>query len=160
MSSRFRALAVAAMLAGAAAWADGGPSFAVDAGAIDVIGLPPAQLGFYPYVGVSVAIPAGPVAFIPGLSIEGSPDAMRWGGVATLAIDYGLTKDLGIDLNLALIHDQAGLDFANALFFFGAGPGVSFFLGRFTVSASVGIFRGLNVDAWAVVPALNVAYSF
>jgi hypothetical protein len=153
-----RALLLAVLLLPVSAAAQ---TWAVNAGAIDVIGLQPtAQLGFYPAVGISAAFTRTPFALIPSLSLEGSPDARRWGGVLALTGDYALTGSLGLDLNLALIHDQAGFAFGEALYFLGAGPGVSLYFGRWTLSFWVDAFHGLNVDGWSVVPGFNVGYAF
>ncbi len=140
-------------------------TLAVNVGAIDVVGLPPQHLGFYPYAGVSVAFSSGPLSFIPAVALEFSPDQTRWGAVLTLTFDYSIKSWMGVDLNLGLIHDMeafnfAGPAFASSVFFLGGGPGVTFLFGKWSVSPGVNLFHGLNVPGWALVPALNVGYSF
>ena len=135
-------------------------TLAVNVGAIDVVGLPPQHLGFYPYAGVSLAVASGPLTFIPAVALEYSPDQSRWGAVLTLTLDYSVAEWMGVDLNLGLIHDMAAFDFAASAFFLGGGPGVTFLFGKLSVSPGVNLFRGLNVPGWALVPALNVGYSF
>ncbi len=136
-------------------------SLAANVGAIEVVGVPDGDhLGVYPYVGGSYVIPGDDVTWIPALSIEWSPDQSRWGFVATGTADIALSPRLGFDINVALIHDQSGTAFGDALFFLGAGPGVSIFLGRYTVSPYVSVFKALNDSGWSVVPGVNAAMSF
>jgi hypothetical protein len=59
---------------------------------------------------------------------------------------------------VGLIHDQPGLDAAQALFLVGLGAGVSVLAGRWAFSPSISVFRALNADAWALVPGLNVSF--
>lgn len=136
-------------------------SLAGNLGAIEVVGVPDGtHLGVYPYAGASLVIPGKDVTLIPGLSIEWSPDESRWGFVATGTADIALTPRLGFDINVSLIHDQAGTSFGDALFFLGAGPGVSIFVGRYTFSPYISLFKGLNVSGWALVPGCNAAMAF
>jgi hypothetical protein len=64
---------------------------------------------------------------------------------------------VGFDLNLALIHDQPGVDFSKADLFAGGGPGLSFFFGKWVVSPYVSIFAGLTTPGPSVVFGINVA---
>jgi len=132
-------------------------------GATEVVGVPDAtHLGIYPYLGASLVIP-GPgkdVTLIPGLSIEWSPDQSRWGFVANGTADFALTPRVGVDLNVTLLHDQAGTDFGDSIFLLGAGPGVSIFAGRYSLSAYVSLFKGLNISGWSLSPGINAAMSW
>jgi len=131
---------------------------AANLGAIEVVGVPDAtHLGVYPYVGASLVIPGKDVTVIPALSIEWSPDESRWGFVATGTADIALSPRFGFDINVSLIHDQAGTAFGDAIFLIGAGPGASMFAGRYTLSVYVSAFKGINVSGWSVVPGFNVA---
>ncbi len=135
-------------------------SLAVNVGAIEVVGVPDGtHLGVYPYVGASLVIPGEDVTLIPALSIEWSPDQARWGFVASGTADLALTPRLGFDINVSLIHDQAGAGFGDAIYLVGAGPGVSIFAGRYTFSPYVSVFKGLNVSGWSLVPGFNAAIS-
>ena len=135
-------------------------SLAANVGAIEVVGVPDVtHLGVYPYVGASLVIPGKDVTLIPGLSIEWSPDQARWGFVASGTGDIALTPHLGFDVNVSVIHDQAGAGFGDAIFLVGAGPGVSIFIGKYTVSPYVSLFKGLNVSGWALVPGVNASLS-
>ena len=137
-------------------------ALAANLGAIEVLdpsGGHVSHLGFYPYIGVSMIVPGPRITFIPALSVEWSPDAGRWGFVAAGTGDLALSPRLGFDINVSLIHDQAGAGFGDAIFLIGGGPGVSIFLGRYTLSPYVSVFKGLNVSGWSVVPGLNAAMS-
>ncbi len=135
--------------------------FGLNVGALEVVLLPPAHGGFYPYVGAFVAVPVvGALTFLASLSIEWSFDQQHGGLVLVLTADYQLTSFFGVDLNVALIHDQPGVRFAESQFFLGAGPGVTFFIGKWTLSPFVNFFGGLSTPGASIVPGLNVARSF
>lgn len=144
------ALAVVATPAGAV---DFGLSF----GALEVVLLPPAHGGFYPYVGASVAVPfAERFAFIGSVSYEFSFDQLRGGFVVVATLDWAVTQRVGVDLNVAFIQDMPGVDFSKSELYLGAGPGVSFFLGKWTVSPFVNFFGGLVTPGASIVPGVNV----
>jgi hypothetical protein len=150
------AVVVLAMLAGSA------PArafdFAVNTGAVEVVGIPARNhLGFYPYLGVSLAFALPKVTLIPELTVEASPDAARWGFVLTLVADFAVHKRLGLDVDLTILHDQPGADAGAAELFLGVGGGFSVFVGRWTISPYVNVFRDLSVGGWALVPGLNLA---
>ena len=133
-------------------------SLAANLGVIEVVGEPgTTHLGVYPYVGASYVIPGKDVTLIPGLSIEWSPDQARWGFVASGTGDIALSSRLGFDINVSLIHDQSGAELGDAIFLLGGGPGLSIFVGRYTVSPYVSVFKGINVSGWAIVPGVNAA---
>jgi len=102
-------------------------------------------------------IPGEDVTWIPALAIEWSPDESRWGFVATGTADIALSPRLGFDINVSVIHDQAGTNFGDAIFLVGAGPGVSIFVGRYTFSPYVSLFKGIDVSGWSLVPGFNAA---
>ncbi len=131
-------------------------------GALEVVLVPEGtHAGFYPYVGVGLAVPLSEtVTFLASLSLEASFEKGRGGLVVVATIDWRVASRLGLDLNLAFIHDQPGLQFTSAEFFVGAGPGLSVFLGRWALSPFVSLFTGLLAPGLSVVPGLNVAYTF
>jgi hypothetical protein len=132
--------------------------FAVDTGFVEVVTLPDRNhAGLYPYLGVSVVFPFPKLALIPGLSVEAAPETGRWGFVASLVADFPVHARLGLDVDVTLLHDQPGADWRRAEFFLGAGVGFSVFLGRWTISPYVNVFRDLSVEGWALVPGLNLA---
>lgn len=131
----------------------------LNVGALEVVALPPAHAGFYPYIGGAMAFPAGPFTAVTSLSLEVSFDQGRGGLVALASLDYAFTKALGVDVFVALIHDQPRLSFSESLFFLGGGPGLSIFLGRWTLSPFLGLFAGLNAPGWSLVPGLNVSWT-
>lgn len=135
--------------------------FAINAGALEVVLIPAAHGGFYPYLGVSLAVPMGhDITFIGSVSYEWSFDQQRGGFVVVATLDFLVNEHLGIDLNLAFIHDQPGLRFAEADFFLGAGPGFSVLLGKWAISPFLNLFGGLRTDSASLVPGINVSRSF
>lgn len=135
--------------------------FGLNVGALEVVLLPAAHGGFYPYVGAFVAVPVkDDVSFVASLSVEWSFDQQRGGLVAVGSFDFLVTPWLGVDLNVAFIHDQPGWRFAEAEFFFGAGPGATFFVGKWSVSPFLNFFGGLRTPGASLVPGLNVARAF
>jgi|KBSMisStaDraftv2_1062788.scaffolds.fasta_scaffold1192939_1 hypothetical protein len=132
--------------------------FAVNTGFVEVVIIPEREhLGFYPYLGVSLAFPLPKLTLIPELTVEASPDARRWGFVATLVADFAVHRCIGLDVDVTLLHDQPGGDFGAAEFLVGVGGGFSIFVGTWTLSPFVNVFRDLSVPGWAVVPGLNLA---
>lgn len=127
-------------------------------GVIEVVGQPGSEhLGVYPYAAVSTLIPAGKFAIIPAIGVEWAPEFDRWGVTGVVTADYAIGTRAGLDLNLAFIHDQQDHHWDDAIFLAGGGPGISIFLGKWTVSPYVSWFQGLNVDGGALVPGLNVS---
>jgi hypothetical protein len=151
------AVALALALVGASAPARA-YDFAVNTGFVEVVLIPErAHLGLYPYIGVSLAFVLPKVTLIPELTVEASPDAGRWGFVATLVADFAVHRRIGLDVDVTILHDQPGGDFGAAEFLVGAGGGFSIFVGTWTLSPYVNVFRDLSVPGWAVVPGLNLA---
>lgn len=152
------ALLAVAMTAAPAAHA---VEFGISVGALEVILLPLAHGGFYPYLGGAVGVSlVENLAFIASLSIEYSFDQGRGGFVAVTTLDYALGTRVGLDLNVAFIHDQPGLDFSKAQFFLGAGPGVSIYFGKFTLSPFLNFFAGLTTPGASIVPGINLSRGF
>lgn len=155
-----RGLVLAALLLAAPA-AQAAVVFGLNVGALEVVLLPPAHGGFYPYVGAFVAVPVvDKLSFVASLSVEWSFDQQRGGLVLVTTLDYQLNGWFGVDLNVALIHDQPGLRFAESEFFLGAGPGVTFFVEKWSFSPFVNFFGGLRTPGASIVPGLNIARAF
>ena len=132
--------------------------FAVNTGAVEVVSIPARRhLGFYPYLGLSLAFPLPRVTLIPELTVEASADSARWGFVLSLVADFAVHRRLGLDVDVTILHDQTGADFGSAEFFLGAGVGFSVFVGTWTISPYVNVFRDLSVAGWALVPGINLA---
>jgi hypothetical protein len=135
--------------------------FAINVGALEVVLIPTAHGGFYPYLGVSIATPLGhDVTFIASLSYEWSFDQKHGGLVVVTTLDFLLGEHVGLDLNFAFIHDQPGLRFAEAEFYLGAGPGLSFLFGKWSISPFLNFFGGLRTESASVVPGINVSRTF
>lgn len=136
------------------------PSVAPNVGLVDVQVLPgPVRLGLYGYVGASTVVDAGELTLVPELLVEWSPEAERWGFVGVLTGDYLLSQDMGVDVILALAHDQSGTDWGEAVFSAGPGIGYSFFLGDWIVSPFAIFYKTLNGPGWSWTPGLNVGYA-
>lgn len=130
-------------------------------GAFEAIEVPDAaHLGAYPYVAASLAVPVGDVALIPGLGIEYSPDASRWGVVASLVLDVPLTKRFAADVIVAAAHDQAGWQWSDAILLAGGGVGVSITTEHVVISPSVCVFAALDGSGWSLVPGVSFAHVF
>jgi len=158
MQGRGARAAVVLVVVAAAAAPARAYDFAVDTGFVEVIGLPAREhIGLYPYLGVSLAFPLAKLTLVPELTVEASFDAARWGFVATLVADVQVQRHLGLDVDVTLLHDQPGGDFGAAEFLLGAGAGFSVFVGTWTFSPYVNVFRDLSVAGWALVPGLNLA---
>jgi hypothetical protein len=134
----------------------------VQFGVLEVVLVPSvSHAGLYPNVGLGFGFPLGHrLTLLTGVALEVSPDQGRGGLVVTGTLDWQVAEHLGLDLNVAAIHDQPGLKFASSEFFLGAGPGVSVLLGRWTLSPFLSLFHGVNVPGFSLVPGLNVAYVF
>lgn len=151
-----------ALLVAAAAAATSAPAraydFAVDTGAVEVVSIPQRRhLGLYPYLGLSLAFALPNVTLVPQLAVEASADSARWGFVASLVVDLPVHRRLGLDVDVTLLHDQSGADFGAAEVLLGAGVGFSVFVGTWTISPYVNLFRDLSVAGWALVPGINLA---
>lgn len=132
----------------------------LNAGTAEVVGVPNGDhFGVYPYVGPSLAIPTEHVVLIPGVAVEYSPEFDRWGLVGTLVADFSIHDRVGIDLTAAIVHDQSGAVFDEAVFFGGGGGGVSVFLGKWTISPYALVLRGVNVPGTSITPGINVGYA-
>ena len=156
--------AVAALLALALAVALPRPARAVDwavsIGAIEAIAVPEGKhLAAYPYLGLSLAIPLPRVTLIPALSIEAAPEVAQWGLVGSFTFDFPISKYLGIDLAVTVIHNQSGLDWSTAELLVGPGAGISLFAGPWTISPFLNFFRDLTFPGWVLVPGINAAYT-
>ena len=157
MRHALRGLALSAALATTAAQA---ADFAANVGVFEVILLPPAHGGLYPYIGGSVSVPTGPAIFTAALSVEVSFDQGRGGLVAVFTADFPINDHVGLDLNFIVLHDQPGLRFAESQFFIGLGPGATFSYGKWLASLGANVFAGLSVPGFSVGPCLNLARVF
>jgi hypothetical protein len=79
--------------------------------------------------------------------------------VAVFTADFPLNARVGLDLNLSLTHDQPGLELSKAAFILGAGPGATFYFGKWSVSPMVSLCSALGAGGWSLLPAVNVGYT-
>jgi len=132
---------------------------ALNFGALENRVLPGGEhFGSYGYFGVSSPIETDFAVLIPGLSIEGSEELGSWGLVGTLVTSFGLGENSAFDVVLTVIHDQPGFDGSKAVFLGGIGAGVSLFWGNWTISPSLNVFQGLNIDDQLFTPLINFGY--
>jgi hypothetical protein len=132
----------------------------LNVGMVDVVATGGENIGAYPYVAVSLVVPKDRVTLIPTIGVEWSPELGAWGIAGGLVVDVPVAKRVGVDVIATLIHDQPGASFANAAFYGGLGGGVSVFCDEWTLSPSISLLRGLNVNSWTLAPALNVSRAF
>lgn len=133
----------------------------VNFGANEVLSLPsPHHVGVYPYAAASLMFVLDWVMLSPSFGVEWSPELRRWGLVGGLMADFSVNDRFGIDLQVRLIHDQSGNDWAHADYLVGGGAGVSFYFGTAILSPSVTLFRALTAPSWNLVPTLNFGFAF
>jgi hypothetical protein len=132
----------------------------LNAGVVDLVSTDAKHVGAYPYLGASLIVPTEHVTLVPTLGIEWSPELGGWGLTAALVVDIPVAKRLGLDIIASLVHDQPGDEWSSAAFYAGLGLGVSVFREQWTVSPSVSVLRGLDVEGWTLAPAVNVSYAF
>jgi hypothetical protein len=133
------------------------PSLSV--GMVEVVAPTGGHVGAYPNVALSIVVPHEHVALIPTLGVEWSPELGAWGFTGAFVVDVPVAKRVGIDVIATVIHDQAGMAVADSAFYAGVGGGVSLFHDAWTLSPSVSLLRGLNVNGWTLAPALNLSYA-
>lgn len=135
-------------------------SILVNVGTVELLTMPHLEhIGTYVYVGISWPIPISKVTtLLPGLSVEFSPELGNWGVVAAVAVDVMVSRSVGLDAQLLVVHDQPALRFNQVMFFIGPGVGVSLYLGSIVVSPSVNTFYGLSDGSWSLAPSINVSW--
>ncbi len=150
----------AAGLAGAGEGASpaGAATKALNAGFIQITAMPGGnQLGLYPYVTGSLAFTRDRLTLIPSVGVEWSPSTARWGFTGSAVLDVQVSRRVGADAILMMVHDTDTWELRQASYFAGAGTGLSFFFDKWVVSPSVSVFRGLNVPGWSLVPGVNLS---
>jgi hypothetical protein len=134
---------------------------AVNVGVAEVVGAPDvSHLGVYPYAAGSLVIAAGPGSIVPSLGVGVCPEFGRWGFMSGVAFDVPVGTWVGFDAIGSFVHDQEGAKWSEAGFAAGGGLGVSFFADKWAVSPSVIALAVLNGPGWALVPAVNLSYTF
>ncbi|MBL90490.1 MAG: hypothetical protein CMH56_01570 [Myxococcales bacterium] len=115
------------------------------------------HMAFYPGLSLSLTYEAGPWALSPSLGLEWAADAAYWGLMAMLYADHPINDHLGLDIILAVMHDQMGNDWTNAEVFVGAGTGISWFIhDRAVLTPNVLVYYGLRTNTWALAPGVNL----
>lgn len=129
-------------------------------GTVETLSLPQStHIGLYLYGGVATTVAISQtVTLLPSMSVEWSPELGRWGFVATGTMDALVSKTLGLDVQILLVHDQPAWQFGEAMFYAGPGAGLSIYFGSSTISPSVNVLYGLSDGSWSLTPALNVSW--
>lgn len=127
----------------------------------EYVGLnPPEHQGVFPCWGLYASIDVrGKVNLIPALSVEAAPENGHWGLFATFTADVPVHKYVGLDATAMLLHDQKGGDWGGAEFLAGAGPGVTVYLGDWSVGANAIFLRSLNRSSWVFFPGVGISHS-
>src|SRR5262245_23861422 len=134
---------------------------ALNVGAIEAIGVPSAaHLGAYGYVTLSVAFPVHGVSLVPGVGVEYSPDASRWGFVGSFVLDVPLSAKISGDVIVAAGHDQSGAQWSSALLLVGGGIGVSIVTDQLVISPSLCMYAATDGSGWSLTPGLGVSHGF
>jgi hypothetical protein len=159
MLARHRpACAAILCLTAAPVWAG---DVAVTAGASEAVALPQTtHLGLYPYAAVSLVYTYDHVSVSPSVGLEYSPDTGRWGFVGTVTLDVPITATVGGDVIVAVAHDQAGLQWRDALLLVGGGLGLSITTKQFVTSPSICIYTTVGSIAWSLEPGISVSHVF
>lgn len=121
---------------------------------------PPLHAGVYVSMGVWAAFELRRVTLIPQLAIEVAPESRQWGFIPTLTADFPVHKRLGLDLVAMLMHNQTDSDWDHAEVLFGGGPGVSVFLGPWTVSPNALFLYNFMSGSWACFPGIGLSRTF
>jgi hypothetical protein len=130
-------------------------------GVNEVISLPsPHHVGVYPYAAASLLFVLDWFMVAPSFGVEWSPELRRWGLVGGLMADFSVNDWIGVDVQVRLIHDQAGNDWTHADYLLGGGAGVSFYFGTAIISPSFNLFRALTAPSWNLVPTVNFTLAF
>ena len=130
-------------------------------GAVEAIGGPGGgHLGLYPYVAASVGLPVAGVSIIPGVGVEYSPDASRWGFVGTVAIEKPLTEKVAVDVLVSATHDQSSMQWSEAVFSVGAGVALSIATEHVAIAPMLSVSAAIDGSGWCVAPGVNVAHVF
>mgnify|MGYP001577405710 CR=1 FL=1 len=132
----------------------------LNAGVLEAVSIPTAHLGVYPFAAIGVAVPIEdtPLTLVPQFGVEVSPEFSTWGFTGTLTTDIRISDRVGLDFNLAFVHDQYKSAWDKCLYFGGIGTGVSIFVDKLTISPFINIFAGLNVNGHVLTPGVNFGW--
>ena len=154
------ALACAALLPPSALAA--APTYGLALGAGEYMNLPgpPVHAGTYASLGLWAAFDLKRVTLIPQVAVEAAPETGQWGFMPMFTADFPVHKRLGLDITAMLMHNQTGGDWSRAEVLLGGGPGVSVFLGPWTVSPNALFLYNFMAGGWAFFPGVGLSRAF
>lgn len=118
---------------------------------------PPVHAGVYASVGLWASFDLGRFTLTPQLAIEVAPETRQWGFLPTLTADFPVHKRVGIDLVAMLMHNQTDSDWAHAELLLGWGPGLSVYLGPWTLQPNVVALYNFMTGGAALFPGMGLA---
>lgn len=137
----------------------------VNALVIETLTYPPIMHGgLYPSLGVSLLIPINSyLTIIPTAGYEWSFDQNRGGYSLGVTLERSISRHSAFDISATFIHEQPWGRFDESALYFGAGAGVSFFIGRCTISPSINVYTNLinitTYPAFSFGPGLSVGWT-
>jgi hypothetical protein len=120
--------------------------------------------GLYPSLGVSLLIPVNSyLTIIPTAGYQWSFDQNRGGYTLGVTFERHVGRYSAFDLIASLTHDFPFGKFSESALYLGAGAGMSFFIGRCTLSPSINVYTNLvNVTTYpsfSFGPGLSVGWT-
>lgn len=149
--------ALVALLLGTTASAAPVPGASVSVGEYMNLPGPPVHAGVYVSVGLWATWDLGKLTLTPQLAVEVAPETRQWGFLPTLTADFPVHRRLGIDLIAMLMHNQTDSDWKNAEILLGGGPGLSVFLGAWTLQPNVVVLYDFMTGGAALFPCFGVS---
>ena len=114
------------------------PTFgaSVGLGEYAVLGQPTAaHAGLYPCWGLYASFRVHErLSIVPPIAVEGAPETGQWGFIPSLTLDVPVHNRVGVDAIVMLMHNQTGNDWARAEVLLGLGPGISVYLGDWSIA--------------------------
>ena len=135
------------------------PTFGLGLGLGEYMNLPgpPLHAGVYASMGLWAAFELKKVTLIPQVAIEVAPETNQWGFIPTLTADFPVHKRLGLDVVAMMMHNQTDSDWAHAEVLLGGGPGISVFLGAWTLSPNALFLYNFMSGGLAFFPGVGLS---
>ncbi len=118
---------------------------------------PPVHAGVYASGGLWAAFDIRKVTITPQLAVEVAPETRQWGFIPTLTADFPVHARVGIDLIAMLMHNQTDSDWDHAELLLGGGPGLSIYLGSWTLQPNVIVLYNFMTSGAALFPGMGLA---
>lgn len=118
---------------------------------------PPVHAGVYASLGLWASFDLGKLTLTPQVAVEVAPENRQWGFIPSLTADFLVHRRLGLDLVVMLMHNQTDSDWAHAEVLLGGGPGLSVYLGPWTLQPNVLALYNLMTGGAALFPGVGLA---